>query len=115
MVMSLWKVPDLATAVLMDCFYLNLVHHKLDRNEALRRAQLYVRDVPVGALRQEWLNARVIDQYGVTGPGARRQLEEIAAKPDSHRPFRDRVYWGAFVCQGNPGPLTALSVSESSF
>lgn len=111
-VMSLWKVPDLATAVLMDSFYVNLLRHQLDRNEALRQAQLYVRDVQVGALRQDWLNAKVMDQFDFPGTGARRQLEEIAAKPDSHRPFNDTIYWGAFVCQGNPGPLTA-STSRS--
>ena len=73
-------------------------------------------EVQVGAIREGWLKAKVIDQFAVVGTSARRELEEIAAKPDSHRPFTDRVYWGAFVCQGNPGPLSlsALSASQSS-
>jgi CHAT domain-containing protein len=105
MVMSLWKVPDLATTVLMDRFYENLFRRKMERNEALRQAQLYIRDVTVAALREDWLNAQTIEKLAHPGTAARRELEEIAANPDTHRPFSDTVYWGAFVCQGNPGCL----------
>src|SRR5262249_20263350 len=43
LVMSLWKVSDLATALLMERFYENLLNRRLGRAEALRDAQLYTR------------------------------------------------------------------------
>ena len=66
LVMSLWKVPDQQTQMLMEDFY-----HRLQagqpRAEALREAQLALR-------------ARYPAPY----------------------------YWGAFICQGETGPLSAV-------
>src|SRR5262249_34696728 len=45
LVMSLWKVPDLATAFLMDRLYDNLLTRGLDRDLALSEAQRATRDV----------------------------------------------------------------------
>ena len=36
---------------------------------------------------------------------ARRALEELARRPDRHRPFEHPFYWGAFICQGDTAPL----------
>jgi CHAT domain-containing protein len=63
LVMSLWKVPDAATAELMTEFY-RLLLADVPRAEALRQSQ--------------------------------RRLK--GRHPD---PF----YWGAFICQGDPGPV----------
>ncbi len=63
LVMSLWKVPDAATAKLMTSFY-HLLLAGLPRAEAIRRSQ--------------------------------QQLKEL---------YPDPFYWGAFICQGDPGPL----------
>jgi CHAT domain-containing protein/tetratricopeptide (TPR) repeat protein len=65
LVMSLWKVPDKQTCLLMELFYQNMLEKGFGRAEALRQAQLSMRQ-----------------QY-------------------PKRPF----YWGAFICQGDPGPL----------
>jgi CHAT domain-containing protein len=62
-VMSLWKVPDQATAELMQDFYTRLVGGQ-PRGAALRDAQ--------------------------------RSLMKR---------YSERMYWGAFICQGDPGPL----------
>lgn len=43
LVMSLWKVPDEATRLLMQLFYSNLLEEKMGRAEALRQAQLTLR------------------------------------------------------------------------
>ena len=63
LVMSLWKVPDAQTQMLMEEFYRRILAGQ-SRAEALRGAQLLVK----------------------------------ASNPEP-------VYWGAFVCQGDPGPL----------
>jgi CHAT domain-containing protein len=65
LVMSLWKVPDEQTKELMVDFYKKLLLSGKPRTEALREAQL-------------------------------------AMKEKYPHPF----YWGAFICQGNPGPLS---------
>lgn len=62
-VMSLWKIPDEETRMLMEGFYKRILEGR-PRAEALREAQL-------------------------------------AVKVNSSEP----LYRGAFVCQGDPGPL----------
>lgn len=105
LVMSLWKVPDLATAVLMVRFYQGLCHRRLGRADALQAAQRYVRDVTVGELRAEWLSGTAPGRAAEVPFEIRRELDRLAAGPDGHRPFRDPLYWGAFICQGDPRPL----------
>src|SRR5262249_6803533 len=61
LVMSLWKVPDLATAFLMDRLYDNLLARSLERDLALREAQRATRDATVGQLKQEWLTPAMIE------------------------------------------------------
>jgi CHAT domain-containing protein len=65
LVMSLWKVPDLVTTILMERFYDNLLNRRdssdrpFSRSESLREAQFHTRDVTVGQIRDRWLNTRV--------------------------------------------------------
>jgi tetratricopeptide (TPR) repeat protein/CHAT domain-containing protein len=63
LLMSLWKIPDEETRMLMEGFYKRMLEGK-PRAEALREAQLAVR----------------------------------AVSPEP-------LFWGAFICQGDPGPL----------
>jgi tetratricopeptide (TPR) repeat protein/CHAT domain-containing protein len=112
LVMSLWKVPDLATAFLMDRFYDNLLTRGLDRDLALSQAQRATRDVTVAELRGEWLTPAMIEQLAAGNGDARRRLQELAQKPDDHRPFAPPLYWGAFICQGDPAPLPAASATD---
>jgi CHAT domain-containing protein len=109
LVMSLWKVPDLATVYLMDRLYDNLLAGGLDRDRALAEAQRATRDVTVGELRAEWLSGASIDRLAAGDPAARRSLEELASRPDGHRPFEHPFYWGAFICQGDTAPLPAVN------
>jgi CHAT domain-containing protein/Tfp pilus assembly protein PilF len=51
-VMSLWKVPDEATLLLMDRFYENLWTKNLPIAEALKQAQLSVRDEPYSRFKE---------------------------------------------------------------
>jgi tetratricopeptide (TPR) repeat protein/CHAT domain-containing protein len=65
LLMSLWKIPDEETQMLMEGFYKSILEGR-PRADALREAQLAVR--------------------------------AISSEP---------LFWGAFVCQGDPGPLPA--------
>jgi CHAT domain-containing protein len=107
LVMSLWKVPDLATAFLMDRFYDNLLTRGLDRDLALNEARRATRDATVAQLKAEWLAPAMIERLTAGDAEARRSLEALAAEPDDHKPFERPFFWGAFICQGDPSPLPA--------
>jgi CHAT domain-containing protein len=92
MIFDRWKVPDLATAFLMDRFYDHLLTRGLDRDLALSQAQRATRDATVGQLRQEWLTPSMIERLA-------------AGDAEARRPFEPPVYWGAFICQGDTAPL----------
>jgi tetratricopeptide (TPR) repeat protein len=111
LVMSLWRVPDLATAFLMDRFYDNLLTRGLDRDLALSEAQRATRDATVAQLKAEWLAPAVIERLAAGDAEARRGLEALAAKPDDHRPFESPFFWGAFICQGDPSPLPSTKTA----
>ncbi len=115
LIVSLWKVSDLATAILMDRFYANLLQRRLDRDEALHEAQRYTRDATVGQLRQEWLTPLCIERLGGDSKAGRAYLEQLGRQPDGHRPFEHPFYWGAFICQGDPGPLRFGTGSGRNF
>ena len=70
LVMSLWKVPDAQTQMLMERFYKRILEGA-PREEALREAQLAVKDS-----------------------------------------YPEPFYWGAFICQGDPGPLPPIGRKE---
>ena len=105
LVMSLWSVPDLATAVLMERFYDNLLRRQPERDVALREAQLYVRGVTIGELRGHWLNEDMIGRLAAGDLSLTFYLRQLAEMRDEHRPFVHPRYWGAFICQGDTAAL----------
>src|SRR5262245_11232025 len=111
LVMSLWKVPDLATAFLMDRFYDNVLTRGLDRDLALSEAQRATRDATIAQLKAEWLAPAMIERLAAGDAVARRNLAALAAKPDDHKPFERPFFWGAFICQGDPSPLPSTKTA----
>jgi CHAT domain-containing protein/tetratricopeptide (TPR) repeat protein len=109
LVVSLWKVSDLATAILMDRFYEDLLLRGLDRDEALHEAQRYTRDATLGQIRQEWLTPLCIERLAGNSKSGRAYLEQLNRQPDDHRPFEHPFYWGAFICQGDTAQLPAAN------
>src|SRR5205085_1996947 len=95
LVVSLWKVNDAATAVLMDQFYANLWQKGLSRLEALRQAQLSVLRQPPA-----WLAQRA-KELGVRGI----EDEPVAVGPVKGQASTARrcppVLWAAFVLSGD--------------
>jgi tetratricopeptide (TPR) repeat protein len=106
LILSLWKVPDLAAAVLLERFHENMRRGGLGCLAALREAQRYTRDVTVGRLRASWLSPQTLARAGKGNEPFRQYLQKLARQADVYLPFRHVRYWGAFVCVGDPGKST---------
>ncbi|MCC2695854.1 tetratricopeptide repeat protein [Nodularia sp. LEGE 04288] len=95
LVMSLWKVPDKATALLMECFFDNL-QSGMQRTEALQNAQNYIRNITVNKLRRSNLGIEILKELlrvkDLSPQGKINCQEEDTLL---QHPF----YWGAWICQ----------------
>ncbi|MFI5455328.1 MAG: tetratricopeptide repeat protein [Isosphaerales bacterium] len=106
--LSLWKVDDTATALLMQRFYANLLGRRpglagpLPKAEALREAKAWLR----GLHRAEVLALTADLSGGVErskGAKARQPTEHAAVVPgDDDRPYAPPYFWAAFVLAGDP-------------
>ena len=106
--LSLWKVDDTATALLMRRFYANLLGRRdgllapMPKAEALREAKVWLRDLrrtEVLALTAE-LSGGVERATGVK----RRPPAEAAIRRDggADHPYASPHFWAAFVLAGDP-------------
>ena len=108
--LSLWKVDDTATALLMQRFYANLLGRRpglaspMPKAEALREAKAWLR----GLRRAEVLALTAEMSGGVErgkGAKARQPADLAAAIPaggDNDRPYASPHFWAAFVLAGDP-------------
>ncbi len=129
LVMSLWKVADIPTAILMERFYHHVFENKLGRTECLEAAQAYLRYLTVGQMRSpltqapkniysadspqiwgvggargtgsNWLTEEAIRKVGSASYQSGNLLKQLKDKPDKFRPFKSPYYWAAFVCIGD--------------
>jgi tetratricopeptide (TPR) repeat protein len=101
-VLSLWKVDDTATALLMTRFYQNLLGRRKGLDKPMAKA---------AALREakRWLRELTVEEAGreVAGlpPGVRGRPAVIPKPPKdaaTPRPFADPYYWSAFILIGDP-------------
>jgi len=104
LVMSLWKLPDLATAILMVHFYEHL-REGYGRCDALQLAQDHVRKTTISDLRGDWLRPEIIEELAGGDKRQRQYLNKFTALPDDARPFEHPYHWGAFICEGDHRPL----------
>jgi hypothetical protein len=108
--LSLWKVDDTATALLMQRFYANLLGRRtgvggpLPKAEALREAKAWLRALS----RPDALAVTATLSGGVErGKGAKgRQSAELSAAVPAggniDRPYTAPHFWAAFVLAGDP-------------
>ncbi len=108
--LSLWKVDDTATSLLMQRFYANLLGRRtgltapMPRAEALREAKTWLR----GLRRSEVLALTAEVSGGFErgkGTKARQPAEVAATVPtggDDDRPYKSPHFWAAFVLAGDP-------------
>ena len=110
--LSLWKVDDTATALLMRRFYANLLGARsglaqpMPKAEALEEAKAWLR-----SLRGDEATKLAADLSGgaARSKGAAKRKEVVPADtpsvppgpPDDH-PFAHPYYWAAFVLVGDP-------------
>jgi len=108
--LSLWRVDDRATSLLMTRFYQNLLGRRagltgpMPKAEALREAKVWLR-----GLRRAEVLALTAELSGDVARGkdakARQPDELAAAVPtggDNDRPYGPPTFWAAFVLAGDP-------------
>ena len=93
LLMSLWKVDDMATRLLMSKFY-NYLMEGVGKHEALRRAQRDLREMEV-------------ETGGKKGRRAISSRKKRAQKNNVKKLYSDPYYWAAFILlDGLDGRLT---------
>jgi CHAT domain-containing protein len=101
-VSSLWAVPDLSTALLMERFYRNHLKDGLDVAAALREAQVWVRNLAIGEVAQyaEWCYQQAREDEQAKLYILMRSYRAQAEQNPTWRPFEHPYYWGAFTVNG---------------
>ena len=101
-VCSLWAVPNLSTALLMERFYRNHLTHGMDFVAALCEAQVWIRKLKVGEVaayseqwyqQSTWEEKRSLLHY-------MRYYRYISEKYPNWHPFEHPYYWAAFTVNG---------------
>jgi CHAT domain-containing protein len=98
LVLSLWKVDDDATALLMTRFYQNLLGRRAGLKSPLRKAEALAES-------KAWLRAAGPEEVGKALTALPRgtivRREAVAPEPAA-RPYENPTYWAGFILIGSP-------------
>ena len=100
LIVSLWAVSDISTAILMGQFYHYYLEKKKPVGEALELAKRYVCNLTVGEMRDTWLTDEKIEYVGQYTVESQEKLKKLCDKSDDYKPYRHPKYWGAFIYLG---------------
>jgi CHAT domain-containing protein len=111
LVLSLWKVDDTATALLMLRFYENLLGSRaatspgcrerfssMSKVEAMREAKLWLRDLRAPDVR----TLCKIHELALPNALARGEPGPMRPAETPDHPFEHPYYWSAFILVGDP-------------
>jgi CHAT domain-containing protein len=102
-VSSLWSVDDMSTALLMIRFYENHLNQKQSPAEALRNAQLWLRDVTNAELSELFAAYKMNATDATTRMAystAHENFREHSLADPNAKPFSRPYYWAPFVFYG---------------
>ena len=95
---SLWSVSDLSTMLLLTKFYDLWRDQDLPPDQALRQAQIWLRDSTNGEKVIEFKSA--IDQTRMPASTAQQLYDELAWETKNERSFNHPFHWAAFSYTG---------------
>jgi tetratricopeptide (TPR) repeat protein len=97
--LSLWKVDDTATALLMTRFYQNVLGKRAGLSKPMPKAEALGES-------KKWLRELTIEEAGVAESKlpqvSRGEVRKLKGTPVSAHPYEHPYYWAAFVLVGDP-------------
>jgi CHAT domain-containing protein/tetratricopeptide (TPR) repeat protein len=99
LLVSLWKVEDLATSLLMLRFYHNWWEEDLSKAEALREAKAWLRSLTIEEVAQQ---RAALGLSRMTMRGA-EEHRDTSLPTSEYRPFAHPNFWAGFVLFGEAG------------
>jgi CHAT domain-containing protein len=101
-VLGLWKVDDVATAILMEEFYRNLLEAKMSKAEALQSAKQALQTMTwAQAQQRSHMPAEQFTAYRAGRGGLGKAIAPVGERR-ADRPFDHPYYWAAFILIGSP-------------
>ena len=100
LICTLWKVDDLASAILMTAFYKNLLENRMSKTSALSAAKEYIRSITPEQLELDGWEAYVDDLLARGFEKEALRLQDVLDNETDATPFAHPYYWAGFVLQG---------------